>query len=508
MYVVYVLNKNGNPLMPTKRFGHVRKLLNSGQAKAVSTKPFVIQLLYESDNYTQPLYGGTDPGRTNIGEAVVNQKGEVVYEAHVTTRNKEIPKLMAKRKAHRQASRRGERLRRKRRAKKNGTTTEFLEGRKLPKYKNGVLPVKDITNTEAKFCHRKRPAGWITPTARQCVQTHINMVKQICRILPVTHWALEYNKFAFMLLEDDSVRGMDFQNGRMKGFSNVNAYIDYLQDGRCVLCGGNIEHHHHIVPRHEDGSDTPENIVGLCNECHSKVHTNRALLDSIGKKKKYAGASIVNIAMPFIYDELLTMFENNLHICHGFETAHFREEHNIVKEHNADAACIAALRGNLPLRYDGSSPLEIMQFRNHDRANIKAQCERTYKMCVGTKKVKKDKKETKKTIFEVVAKNRKPRFEQDEKVPALSDWYKQLCEKVGRRQARMELSKVQVVKSFRRYNNTERILAGATFLFQKQRYTMTGSLTNNQYYRAYGQEQRNFPARDCIVVQRKSLVYV
>lgn len=508
MYVVYVLNKDGSPLMPTKRFGHVRRLLNSGQAKAVSTKPFVIQLLYESDNYTQPLYGGTDPGRTNIGEAVVNQKGEVVYEAHVATKNKKIPKLMAKRKAHRQASRRGERLRRKRRAKKNGTITDFPEGRKLPKYKNGVLKVKDITNTEAKFRHRKHPTNWITPTARQCVQTHINMVKQICRILPVTHWTLEYNKFAFMLLEDSSVRGMDFQNGRMKGFSNVNAYIDYLQDGHCVLCGSNIEHHHHIVPQHKGGSDTPENIVGLCNECHGKVHTNRALLDNIGKKKKYAGTSIVNIAMPFIYDELLAMFGDNTRICRGFETSRFREEYHIAKRHNADAACIAALGGSLHLRYDGSQPFEIMQFRNHDRANIGAQCERTYKMCASTKKVKKGKKEIEKPIFDVVAKNRKPRFEQDEKVPALSDWYKQLCEKVGRRRARMELSKAKVVKSFRRYNNTERILAGATFLFQKQRYTMIGSLNNNQYYRAYGQGRKNFPARDCIVVQRKSLIYV
>ena len=56
MYVVYVLNKDGSPLMPTKRFGHVRRMLKSGQAKAVSTKPFVIQLLYDSTEYTQPLY--------------------------------------------------------------------------------------------------------------------------------------------------------------------------------------------------------------------------------------------------------------------------------------------------------------------------------------------------------------------------------------------------------------------------------------------------------------------
>ena len=112
MYVVYVLNQSGKPLMPTRRFGHVRRLLKSGMAKAVSTKPFIIRLQYVSSDTKQPLHGATDPGRTNIGEAVINDKGEVVYAAHVASRNKEIPKLMENRASHRSASRRGERLRR------------------------------------------------------------------------------------------------------------------------------------------------------------------------------------------------------------------------------------------------------------------------------------------------------------------------------------------------------------------------------------------------------------
>ena len=72
-------------------------------------------------------------------------------------------------------------------------------------YKDGVLGLKDIINTESKFANRKRPAGWITPTARQCVQTHINVIKLIRKILPVTDWTLEYNKFAFMELEHGRV---------------------------------------------------------------------------------------------------------------------------------------------------------------------------------------------------------------------------------------------------------------------------------------------------------------
>lgn len=46
MYV-NVLDINGEPLMPTTRFGKVRRMLKSGQAKVVQKSPFTIKLLYE-----------------------------------------------------------------------------------------------------------------------------------------------------------------------------------------------------------------------------------------------------------------------------------------------------------------------------------------------------------------------------------------------------------------------------------------------------------------------------
>ena len=47
---VYVLNKNGEPLMPTKRFGKVRRMLKNKQAKVIKRSPFTVQLLYQIDN--------------------------------------------------------------------------------------------------------------------------------------------------------------------------------------------------------------------------------------------------------------------------------------------------------------------------------------------------------------------------------------------------------------------------------------------------------------------------
>ena len=125
MSTVYVLNKDGKPLMPTTRCGHVRYLLKEKKARVVKTKPFTIQLLYETNDVVQPLYLGIDPGRTNIGVAVVKADGTAVFTAHLETRNKEIPKLMKKRKDSRCARRtNGRRCRRQRRAKANGTISK------------------------------------------------------------------------------------------------------------------------------------------------------------------------------------------------------------------------------------------------------------------------------------------------------------------------------------------------------------------------------------------------
>ena len=61
--MVYVLAKDGQPLMPTERHGKVRRMLKSGEAKAVRRCPFTIQLTYDiEDPETQPVSLGVDAG--------------------------------------------------------------------------------------------------------------------------------------------------------------------------------------------------------------------------------------------------------------------------------------------------------------------------------------------------------------------------------------------------------------------------------------------------------------
>ena len=82
MNYVYVLDQRGNPLMPTRRYGWVRRALKSGKAKAVCTLPFTIQLMYDPDTTeVQSITLGIDPGRINIGMATADETGRCLYSS-------------------------------------------------------------------------------------------------------------------------------------------------------------------------------------------------------------------------------------------------------------------------------------------------------------------------------------------------------------------------------------------------------------------------------------------
>ena len=428
---IYVLSADGDPLMPTRRRGHVKRLLNRGKARIVSHVPFVIQLKYDGPKNTQPLFGGIDPGRTNIGAAVVTPEGKCVYRSHTASRNRDVPKKMKARKSHRQASRRGERLRRKRRARANRTTTEFPNGRMLPGYKKPVM-VKDIVNTTAKFNYRKRHEKWLTPTTNQLVQTHENLIRRITAILPVTDWTIEANKFAFMQMDNGKCYGIDFQNGRMKSYRNSHEYVYERQNGVCPLCGAPIEHYHHIIPRSQGGSDLPENILGVCMKCHERIHKGELITGMKGVMKKYGALSVLNGS------------------------------------------------GITPVRRL-SHTFEIVQFRRHDRSLIKSQRERTYRLDGRT-----------------VCRNRHKRFEQKE--DSLEEFRQKYPDQVSR---------LTVTKSMHYYNDANRLMPGAVFLFEGERYVLQGQITRGRYYNAIECEKRNFPAAKCTIIRENAgLVYV
>ena len=500
--MVYVKGYNGNPLYPTTRCGHVRWLLKMKLAKVVQTKPFTIQLLYKETNlYETPDHMktvmGIDPGRKNIGISVVTKGGQELYSAKVETRNAEISDLLKDRAKNRSNRRQHQRQKRRRRAKKCGTTTTFPNGRKLPGCEKPIYP-KDIRNSEARFLNRKRTHNWITPSVRQLVHTHVKLIQMVADLIPIDEIVFEVNKFAFMKLEDSTCIGYDFQHGRLCGYKDMYDYIDNRQGHTCCLCGNNpIDHYHHLVKTSDGGSDLPENVIGVCIHCHEMIHKGLMHTELDGIKKKYHHLSVLNTATPFIIRAIKEV-NIELHLCSGYATFLYRNAHSIVKDHNRDAACIAALYYDIPVLRLNDSFYTIKQFRAHNRQIIHCQRERTY--YYGRK---------------AVAKNRKARFEQE--MDSLQTWLNGLqIDKTQKQQLLSCFNPIKavsaknptgVVRSTRIYNRMDRILPGATFIYKKKRYVLAGT-RSKIYYQPVGSEDKILISKCKIIKKNKGLVYM
>ena len=465
--IVYVLNKDGSPLKPMLSFARARRKLKQKKAIIVSYEPFAIQLTYQIENPDlDGLTLGIDPGRSNQGFAVIDESGCALWLEKLASRNKDIRALMEKRSQHRQTRRSHEKAVRNRREvaveKKQGKHDAAL--RRI----HSLLPGCDepITchvtrNTEARFLNRRRSAGWLTPSARHCLETHEHAIEQIRRFLPISKVSLEINKFDIALMDAGSRDAVDYGHGPLYGFNGLHDAISDVQGGKCLLCEKEpIEHYHHIVNKHENGSDTIANIAGLCSACHNAVHKDVKTKEDLSQKKtgqvkKYAATSILNQIMPHLIEYVMELNGINVYLSTGKETSLVRESFGLEKDHHIDAWCIAVSSletppTNAPEDFDGSIRHDVVQFRRHDRQINRRYHDRKYYL-----------------DGKVVARNRHKRTGQTE------DSLEEFASKHPEAIAKLSVVPARYVR-----NDRKRVMPGAVFLYEGKRYVSFGIQSN------------------------------
>mgnify|MGYP002424403174 CR=1 FL=1 len=416
---VYILNKKGKPLMPTTRCRHVRKLLKEKKAVPVCNNPFTIRLKYETPDIVQSLYLGIDTGRENIGIAVSDENGNCVYLAELETHNKSIKKKMTERREFRSERRRHKRISKQRKAIKNGTTIQngedaILRSKKGCKSKTVIyhgmekgITHKVIQGAEAQFNNRKRKENWLTPSGRQLIQMHMNAIKSVQKILPISHVIIERVSFDFQKLENQNIHIWQYGKGPLYGFKD---YIDSEQNGICLLCGKNhIEYYHHIVSKSNGGSDNINNIAGLCYNCHygnDGVHKNPEASKQLqtlkeGLKQKYK-ISLLNSVIPVLIEEVSEFCINNNYkfsVTDGYSTSLTRKQISLLKTHCIDAYCISMVNRLIQCKMLPSVIYEQKRFKKKSGNIIHKRNSREYYVKEGDK-------------FVLVAKNRHKATEQ------------------------------------------------------------------------------------------------
>lgn len=342
--MVYVLNKYGEPLMPTTRYGKVRRLLRKGLAVVVDYRPLTIQLTYDTPNGVQEVSLGVDAGTKHVGFSATTKK-KVLFEAELLLRSDIVEKLSTRRE-----------FRRTRRNRK----TRYRKVRFL---------------NRTKF---KKP-GWIAPSVRQKVECHIYWILKICNILSIRKITVETAQFDIQLLKAQEQglpfpQGTDYQKGEQLGFWNVREYVLCRDGHKCQCCKGKSKdsklHVHHIESR-KTGGDAPNNLITLCSECHAKFHLGEIELPKTANRgTSLRDAAQMGIMRKALFNRLNEIIHGEIPCfeTYGYITKSIRTRNNIPKGHTFDARCIS---GNPNASFIGQSTI-IRKLRANNRQIHKA----------------------------------------------------------------------------------------------------------------------------------------
>lgn len=327
--MVYVLSIDGKSLMPTNN-AKARILLKQKKAKVKSVKHFTIQLLYKTTNYTEPITLGIDSGYSNVGFSAITDKKEL------TCGEVKLLQGMSERLQEKAIYRR---IRRQR-----------------------------LRYRKTRFDNRKIEKGWLAPSIAHKLESHIRFIEKLKGILPITKIIVEVANFDIQKIKNPDISGEEYKQGEQLGFWNLREYILHRDNHKCqnLKCKNKdknpILEVHHIIFQSNGGTDTPSNLITLCNKCHiSSNHKKGKMLD-IWQTEKPKIRDFKDATFMSVVRWKLVEFIDCLH-TYGYITKNNRIKYGIEKTHYNDAFVIA--NGNLQERIE---PIIFEQVRRNNRS--------------------------------------------------------------------------------------------------------------------------------------------
>ena len=301
---IYVVDANGQPVMPTSRLGMVRRWLKSGQAIWFGNSRKIIQFVRPITTYTQNLTLGVDAG-FHLGMSVVGNHRE--YYSSESIRKSEKDKLTTRRE-----------LRRTRRNR--------------------------LRYRQARFDNRRRKPGWLAPSVQHRLDFTIKEIKRVYNFLPITNLVVEVSPFDNQKLVNPTIKPWQYTKGKMNGFKTVKDYLLARDNYRDALDGKQYPASqlrvHHLVQRKDGGSNQPDNLILLSDVHHNQAnHVNGTLAKLRNNRQKmidYHGAYFMSVLAARLSD-----YFDSYQTTQGYITANLRHLYQIEKSHRNDAFVIA-----------------------------------------------------------------------------------------------------------------------------------------------------------------------
>lgn len=301
---IYVVDSNGEPVMPTSRLGMVRRWLKSGQAIWYGNSRKTIQFVRPITTHTQKLTLGVDAG-FHLGLSVVGNHRE--YYSAESIRKSEKNKLTARRE-----------LRRTRRSR--------------------------LRHRQARFDNRKREINWLAPSIQHRLDFTIKEIKRVYSFLPVTNLVVEITPFDNQKLINPKIKPWEYTQGKMHGYKTIKEYLLTRDNYRDALDGKQYPASqlrvHHLVQRKDGGTNQPDNLILLSDVHHNQAnHVNGTLAQLRDNRQKtidYQGAYFMSVLATRLSDYFTAYTTTQ-----GYITANLRHLYQIEKSHRNDAFVIA-----------------------------------------------------------------------------------------------------------------------------------------------------------------------
>jgi len=318
---VYVLDRNGKPLMPCTE-KRARLLLGRGRARVHRIMPFVIRLTdrRQDESDLQPLRIKLDPGSKTTGVALVREQEAsdlaVLSLIDLVHRGRQISEALTQRRAFRRR-RRGANLR-----------------HRAPRFNN-----------------RRKPEGWLAPSMQHRVDTTLTWVTRLQRWAPITALSQELVRFDLQLMSTPNISGVEYQQGTLAGYE-VREYLLEKWGRQCVYCGVTevplqLDHLH---PKARGGSNRVSNLAPSCGPCNTRKGAQPLEVFLANKpevlkriqaqaKRPLKDAAAVNATRWTLFNALKAT-GLLVEVGTGGRTKWNRSRFNIPKAHALDAVCV------------------------------------------------------------------------------------------------------------------------------------------------------------------------
>jgi hypothetical protein len=307
---VYVLNMRGQPLMPTKA-AKAKHLLKMGKAKVVKRLPFTIQLKYATGETKQKIILGIDSAFKTIGYSARTRTAELI-SGEVILRT-DIPDKLIEKKRYR----RGRRSR----------NTQYREPR---------------------FLNRSIPKGWFAPSIEHKINSHLELIKKIKKLLPITELDIEVAAFDTQKMQNPEISGIEYQQGKLQGYE-VREYLLEKFQRKCAYCGKTeipLEIGH-VIPSSRGGSDRASNLTIACHMCNQKKGNKTAAefghpeIEALCKKSLKASAFMNTVRWELVRRLKNLYGKTAVNHTYGYITKKLRIDLGLEKSHVNDAFAIS-----------------------------------------------------------------------------------------------------------------------------------------------------------------------